>query len=204
MKFSLTIIFFLLSIFVFGQINAETELCDKTKKIDSIEYKKNFIKAYPLSKTKKYKKNKNRITVATKDTIFIFKDEFEKDGYRATSNSVYGADTIKNWVIIRSSWEQASTYYLVNLKNSTIDTLVGKPQIYKDRIVCVEDEFTDGRERIQIWTITQDKIVLNQTFAPHHCDVYGIYRFFLNNNTLYLCCFGGGKWDRKYYKFKID
>jgi hypothetical protein len=169
-----------------GQLYRNEFPCDKLVRIDSNEYKKNFIKAQNLSKTNKYKKVKNKITIITSDTTIVFKDQFEKDGYRLFSYSVTHEEPKRGWILVQQLDEQKSLYYLINLKTSKIAELLGIPKIYGDKIVCQEEEHTDYGERIQIWQIKDNDIYLYKTYPVKKCVLYNLTSCFLNKNMLYF------------------
>ena len=160
--------------------------CSKVVNVDSIEYKKNFTKGKTLSKTNKYKKVKNQVSVTTKDTVFIFKDVFEKSGYRLYSFNVVREDTARHWVLVQQSDDQASSYHLINTKTLKIDILYNIPQIYGDKMICFEDEYTDGGNRIQIWNINEDNITLYKKYDSMKKCFMDLSSVYLNKNALYL------------------
>jgi uncharacterized protein YlaI len=199
MKLSLTTIFIALSIVLIGQVNSKLKFCDGIIKIDAKEFNAKRIKAKTLLKINTYKKAKNRVLVTTNDTTLVFKDVFDKDGERLYSNSIVAFDTLRNWKLVEYADLITSKFYLVNLKTSKIDTLCGIPKIFGNKMVCFESQYTDGGDIFQIWTIENDKVILNKTYMVHWCEIYGLDKYYLNNNFLYF----GDYYNEKYYKLDI-
>ncbi len=57
----------------------------------------------------------------------------------------------RDWVLISCTGYNEEEYYLINEKNGALDTLVGKPKIYGDIILCVEGSRTDWDGKLEIW-----------------------------------------------------
>jgi hypothetical protein len=179
-----TLLLLLFSYAAWGQPFKETTICDKLIKTDSIEYKSKSVKGKTFPKTNSYKKTKGVIKVQTKEKVLAYKDTDGIDGYEY---NVRGADTIKKWVLVERSDIQQSIYFLINLMTLKIDTLIGEPRIYDDKIICKESIYTDSPNRIEIWKIKDNNIVPLIRFSLSVCEKYGIGKFYyLKQKTLYL------------------
>lgn len=173
--------------------------CNKIIRIDSNEWKKKFINGRKLAKTNKYKKEKTKLSILTKDSVFTFKDKYDKFGYLKSKYFAIQEDISKNWVLVEEWHDVYSEFYLINLNTSRIDTLFSVPKIYGKKVICLEPEKTDGANRIQVWNINQNNITLYKVISlKNNCEIYGLWSAFLNNGMLYVQTTEG------YYRLNIE
>jgi len=79
-------------------------------------------------------------------------------------------------------------YYLINPKVNKIDTLVGCPLIFGDKILCQESEYTDGPDFIEIWNLEGNRIQLIDRFSLKPCGKYTIDEMYIREDTLFVRC----------------
>lgn len=174
-------------------------ICNQIKEIDTNEFKVNFVKKEKLFRTTRYKKNNGKLIIKTLDTLIIFKDYYDNGDAIDTYSAVF-EDTIKKWVWVEEKGLHTVTYFLINTKTSNIDTLIGPPQKYEDKIICLEDVYTDGTQFVQIYQIELDKLNLLRKFSLRKCGLSTIERVYLNNKTLYIANSWGKRWKVKVIK----
>jgi len=197
MSINLPFLLLFFSLDLIGQGFQRTSICKNLVVSDSVEFKKSFIKAKHLPSTKDFKKTKNSIKIALKDTTYIFKDQFEKDGYNSYSFKTVGFDSIRKWVLVRGQDEQTNLFYLINLSTSKIDTLIGEPKIYKSKIICLESGYTDSPWNVEIWSIQKDNIMKERIFSLAKCGIHGVKQIYLFGNTLFISNYSDKFWKAR-------
>ena len=92
----------------------------------------------------------------------------------------------RDWVLISCTGYNEEEYYLINEKSGALDTLVGKPKIFGDKILCVEGSHTDWDGGLEIWKI-------GRKFTSCLCELklkeYGVFcvnDIYLANDILYV------------------
>lgn len=170
---------------IFGQELSKTSFkCENLTQIDSLEFEQNKIKFSQIEKSKLISKNNETLTIKTKDSLIVFKDNLSDEYY--FEYRYLGEFPEHNWTIILGQDYNQSYYYLINMESSKIDSLVGFPQIFKNEILAVEGLYTDGSALIEIWEIEKNQIIKTKSFSVKKCMVYGIQEAYLNEEYLYI------------------
>ena len=163
--------------------------------IDSAEYFSNKTNFTTINEPSNITKVNGIIKVQIENNKpFVFEDDTISDNY--TEYFIKGEDKRKNWFLVEEQGDNIDTYYIINKKYNKIDTLVGNPMIFGDRLICLEGNYTGGTDYIQIYDIRNDTLALVKEFS---------LRQFLLTEEIYI------KMDflyvkdvnNKYYKVKL-
>lgn len=169
-------------------------LCDRVIAIDTNEYKKNFLSDDPIQSTKRFEKINNKLTILTSKISYSFTDYFENGDF-ITKYKVVGEDSRRDWVWIEQQGLHSTHYYLINTKTSKIDTLVGPAKIFGDKIVSLEDGYTDSPRQVEIYKITDGKIDRLKRFRLEPCDkICCVRTVYLRDKEIFLSDNSGRKW----------
>jgi hypothetical protein len=192
MKSTLYITFFsflILSCSNKSQLNFE---CEKLIRVDSLEFVKNKIPSEKFDKISELKKVNGEIKIPNQNKLF--KDNLSEDKF--IEHTVTGK--YKDLNLIMGQGLNQNIYFLVN--NGKIDTLVGNPQIFENRILSIEDSYTDFPEIIEIWEIKENgKLKFDKSFSIKYCKDSAIKESYINKNILYICT--GYEWGKnQFYK----
>lgn len=183
----------------FSQTVDTKSICDKVVEIDTTEYKSNFIKSDLLKSTNRFVKTDGKLTIRTKDSVYTFTDNNEHGDYDPLFK-IAGEDVNRNWIWIEEQDLHTVKYFLINVKTSRIDTLIGPPKIFGNKIICLEEEYTDGPRNVEIYRIKNDKIVLIKNFRLSPCDKLCCVRtIYLKGKTIFLA----DNWSKKYRAWKV-
>ena len=164
--------------------------------IDSLEYYSNKITYEEIKQTTTIVKNKKVIKVPYGDSSIEFKDDTTDENFM--EYSVLGENKENHWILIQGQDYNQDYYYVINQRLKTIDTLVGEPRIFYNKLLCQEGSYTDSPEYLEIWDINHGKLQLFKKFSLRKYDVYTINDSFLKNGILYVKYH-----DNKYLKLKI-
>lgn len=158
--------------------------CDEINQIDSLEFKHHKNKFTLISKSNIVSKSNETLTIKTKDSLFVFKDNLSEESF--FEYSYLGEFQEYNWTLILGQDYNQNYYYLINMESSKIYSLVGPPQIYNNKILAIEGSYTDGSALIEIWDIEKNQIIKGKSFSVKKCMIYGIQEAFLNEEYLYI------------------
>ncbi|MBC7426518.1 MAG: hypothetical protein H7321_08275 [Bacteroidia bacterium] len=139
----------------------DNEIYEKVLFIDSFEFYSKMIKPKKLTNGV-FKKINGKIKIPSKDSFFTFKDNLSNENY--FEYSFVGQVKSRNWNFVLGNDYQQSYYYLISENYNKIDSLVGYPLIFGDKIICKEEEYTDCPNYIEIWNINKNSITLNKKF----------------------------------------
>lgn len=193
-KMKRNIIFIILPLFVFygrisannGNVNPNFQLIYQSQTpsvhitpIDSAEFYSNKIECQRPYPTSKYTKRRKRIRIKCKDKKFLFKDNLSDKFYQ----EYFIEGIYKNYVFIKAQDYNNELYYMINPDISKIDTLIGYPEIYGDKILCVEGGKTDSKGMIEIWE-TGGRRLFKISLADY--GLYNVEDAFLLNDNIYL------------------
>jgi hypothetical protein len=180
----------------FGQTFDSKKICDRIVEIDTTEFKSNFVKSDMALSTNSLFKTDGKLTIKTKDSAYTFIDN--NGGDYGPLYKIVSEDVDKNWIWIEEQDLHTARHFLINTKTSRIDTLIGPASIFGDKIVSLEDGYTDSPRIVEIYKIKNDKIVLLRKFPlkPCLCCIRTIY---LKGKTIFLA----DNWDKKYRAWKI-
>ncbi|GEM_PF-2147464 len=92
----------------------------------------------------------------------------------------------RDWVLISCTGYNEEKYYLINEKSGALDTLVGKPKIYGDKILCVEGSHTDWEGKLEIWEIDRKSTSCLCELKLKEYGVFCVDDIYLANETLYV------------------
>jgi hypothetical protein len=153
--------------------------CKNLIKIDSSEYVKNEISYEKFDQISELKKINGEIKIPIQNKTF--KDSLSDENY--IEYTVIGK--FKNWNLIKGQNYNQNYYYLIS--ENQIDSLVGKPKIFENKILSIEDEYTDFPEIIEIWNISEKgNLNREKTFSLKFCKDAPIYESYLSGNNLYI------------------
>lgn len=162
-------------------------LCKDFIAIDKKDFDSSKISTQTIVQLSKVMKSGHSLKVTCKDTTYLFNDIFSKelDAYHLTYK-LLGTNTNKQWTLVQGTDENRNYFYLVNLTSGKIDTLLGLPIMYDDRVLCLEGAYTDGGNKIEIWEIRKNEIFKIKTMNLHKCEIYDPYQIYLLDNSVYI------------------
>jgi hypothetical protein len=155
----------------------------KITKIDSLEFYSNKVIFEKFSRHSTVKKKNGTIKVPIGNSVTEFHDSTNIDNPK--EYSVVGQNERNKWVLIKGENELQDYYYIVNQKENKIDTLVGNPMIFGNKLLCQEGSYTDGTDFIELWDSTNGKLKLIKKFSLRS---YGIFadEIYLKGNTIFV------------------
>lgn len=127
-----------------------------------------------------YKKD-GFIKIETKDSTYFFKDDLSNEYFYEYSIVGYK----RNWILLLGQTYNTDEYFLINKKTNRIYTLVGFPQIYKNYLLCIEGDHTDGTKYIEIWKMRQNKIKQVIKFNLKQYDII-LGDIYMYGNYIYI------------------
>lgn len=172
--------------------------CAELKKIDSTEY---FNKKPKINNSFEEESEIKKIDfkIKTPNQKIIFADHLQEDEL-FMEYEIIGKNSKKNWTLIKGVDYNQNYYYLIN-KNK-IDTLIGIPHIFENKILSIEEPYTDYSELIEIWDINNNnEIKLAKHFSIKFCKESNIEDAYLFETFLYLKCSNNKK--SNFYKLKF-
>ena len=175
---------------------SSTSVCRDLVLIDSIAYFKNEQPFKSFDKPSTIKKVKGVINVPFNKSVLIFRDDTSIDSI--IEYSVAGQNLKNNWILIKAEYYNKDYYYLINQKLNKIDTLIGAPMIFGNRIICQEGSDTDGKEFLEVWNLQNRDLQRVKKFSLIPCGIF-VDDLYLKDNTLFLKCN-----LNKYLKMKIN
>ena len=167
---------------IFRPINPSS-IGRKITKIDSLEFYSNKVIFEKFSRHSTVKKKNGTIKVPIGNSVTEFHDSTNIDNPK--DYSVVGQNEKNKWVLIKGEDELQDYYYIVNQKENKIDTLVGNPMIFGNKLICQEGSYTDGTDFIELWDSTNGKLKLIKKFSLRS---YGIFadEIYLKGNTIFV------------------
>jgi hypothetical protein len=178
----------------FGQPVDSKNICERIVEIDTTEYRSNFVDNDLLKSTNRFVKTDGKLTIRTTGSVYTFIDNNEHGDYDPLFR-VAGEDVNRNWIWIEEQDLHTVKYFLINVKTSHIDTLIGPPKIFGDKIVCLEEGYTDSPRHVEIYRIKTDKIVLIKSFRLSPCDqLCCVESIYLRGKTIFL----SDNWKRRW------
>jgi len=182
----------------FSQTFDTKDICDKVVKIDTVEFKSNFIKSDLLEPTKRFDKSNGKLTIQTTKTVYTFTDKYEHGDFVTTYKAV-GEEVNRNWVWVEELGLHSARYFIVNIRTSHIDTLIGPSKMFGDKIVSLEDGYTDSPQFVEIYKIKDDRIIPLRKFRLNPCNKLCCVRtIYLKGKTIFLA----DNWNKKYRAWK--
>ena len=122
------------------------------------------------------------IKIKSISKTFCFKDDLREKFY----HEYFVIGTIMNNVIVKYQDYNDEVFYMINPSTNSIDTLIGYPQVYRDKILCVEGSKADGGNTIEVWKISPKKSTLLLKTRLIEQKVYHIDQIYLFNNDIYI------------------
>ena len=92
----------------------------------------------------------------------------------------------RDWVLISCAGYNEEEYYLINEESGVLDTLVGKPKIYGDKILCIEGSHTDWDGGLEIWEIDRKFTLCLCKLRLKEYGVFSVDDIYLAKDTLYV------------------
>lgn len=173
--------------------------CDNLILSDSLSFYKNKIEFENFDSICVIKKIKGKIVIP--NTI-VFKDSSNSDVF---SYRVLGENKNRNWFSIVGSDPIQNYYYLYDNKNDKLDTLIGEPKIFYNKILSIESPYTDYPEIIQIWNIQNNgEIKKDKQFSIKFCRNWSISNGYIEDNKVFLECGGNSSAKREYYYIELE
>lgn len=177
--------------------NETTFLCENLKLTDSISFYKNKIEFENFDSICNLKKVKGKIEIP--NTNIIFKDSSNSEAF---SHSILGKNKKRNWFSIVGSDPMQNYYYLYNKNNNKLDTLIGEPKIFDNKILSFEEQYTDYQEIIQVWDILKNgNIKKKLEFSVKSCKEWRIIDGYIKNDKIFIKC---GDFEKKYYTIELN
>lgn len=152
-------------------------------KIDSLEYNSNKVNFKRIDKLSTLKKENGIIKVPTVNTTIEFRDNTSDENLM--EYSVVGQNSMNKWILILGQDYNQDYYYLVNQEISKIDTLVGNPMIFGNKLLCQEGSYTDGTGFIEIWNSKNGKLELEKKFSLKSYNIFA-NEIYLKDNTVFV------------------
>jgi len=200
MKNSIFLIFSYLIISCTSNKDKTTFLCENLKLTDSISFYKNKIDFETFDSICDLKKVNCEITIP--NTNIIFKDDIDKE---ILEYKVLGENKNRNWFSIIAQDPMQNYYYLYNNKNNKLDTLIGEPKIFNNKILSIEEQYTDYPEIIQVWHIQRNgNIKKNKEFSIKYCRNWSISNGYIKDKKVFLECGGNSSTKREYYYIELE
>jgi hypothetical protein len=162
--------------------NAKGNDCPRIVTIDSIEFYNNYQAYSGFDTITTFKKENGFIKVHIQDSMFCFEDDLS-DEYFFEYNIIGQKD---DWILILGQDYHTDQYYLINQATSKIDTLVGFPQIYENKLLCLEGDQTDGTKYIEVWEVNNNVAILISKVDLKKYELFGINEIYLKNKTVYM------------------
>lgn len=171
--------------------------CENLKLSDSISFHKNKIEFETFDSVCNLKKVKDKIVIP--NTNIVFKDSLDSEVF---SHRILGENKERNWISIISQGPLQNYYYLYNKNNNKLDTLIGEPKIFDNKILSIEDQYTDYQEIIQVWDISKNGIIKKKLeFSINKCKESRIIDSYIKNGKIFIKC---GDFEKKYYTIELE
>lgn len=172
-----------------------TSIGRKIAKIDSLEFYSNKVSCKRFDKLSTIKKINGIIKVPVGNFEIEFHDDTNNEN--PIEYSVVGQNGKNKWTLIKGQDELQDYYYMVNQELNKVDTLVGNPMIFGDKLLCLEGSYTDGTDFIEVWNSKNGKLELTKKFSLRSFGIFAD-EIYLRDNTVYV-----RYKSNKYLKMKI-
>ena len=197
MKNSIFLFFGFLIISCNSNKNETTFNCENLKLTDSISFYKNKIEFENFDSICDLKKVNGEIIIP--NTNIVLKDSLDPEIFHY---SVLGINKKRNWFSIIAQDPLQNYYYLYNKNNNKLDTLIGEPKIFGNKILSVEEQYTDYQEIIQVWNILKNgNIKKKLEFSVKNCKEWRIIDGYIKNDKIFIKC---GDFEKKYYTIELN
>lgn len=124
--------------------------CDSIKEISEAYYDLHQIKSNVLDTSNIPPKKGSSILIALGKDSLKFEDLEDADQGISISE-VVGLDKKRQWVLVKSMDEIKDYYYFIDQKKGIVDTLIGYPYLYGDKLICIEGSHTDMPAYVEVW-----------------------------------------------------
>lgn len=197
MKNSIFLFFGFLIISCNSNKNETTFNCENLKLTDSISFYKNKIEFENFDSICDLKKVNGEIIIP--NTNIVFKDSLDPEIFHY---SVLGINKKRNWFSIIAQDPLQNYYYLYNNTNNKLDTLIGEPKIFGNKILSIEEQYTDYQEIIQVWDILKNRNIKKKLeFSLKNCKEWRIIDGYIKNEKIFIKC---GDFEKKYYSIELN
>ena len=171
--------------------------CENLKLSDSITFYKNKIDFENFDSICDLQKVNGKIVIP--NTKIAFKDSLDSEIF---SYNVLGKNKKRNWYSIIAQDPMQNYYYLYNKNNKKIDTLIGEPKIFDNKILSIEEQYTDYQEIIQVWDILKNGLIKKKLeFSLKNCKGWRIIDGYIKNEKIFIKC---GDFEKKYYTIELN
>ena len=149
---------------------------------DSLDFYSNYKNSISFEKRLNEESNTNKIEVKCKNQTYVFANNLSDEDFVEYHHQGY----YKDWQLIQKMGYNDEVYYLINVQNDEVDTLIGYPKIYENKMVCLEGSHTDSKNRIDVWTLSnvQNEKIFSMNLID--IDVFYVDDFYLSDNCLYI------------------
>lgn len=167
--------------------------------------KKNFQfrneKFINLDTAQTFQKTENKISLSFHNINLVFKDDLNEENYQ--EYNYIGKFKSSELYLISQTDNHKTIYYLINSITSKIDTLVGFPVIYNDKLYSIEDRYTDSQNIIQCYNFKNGTVKLLDEFSLISQNKrINTEKYYFKNNYLYFE--DNFEVNPKYFKIKIS
>ncbi len=174
--------------------NSQNDYCIKMFPIDSVTF---YSKKQPyISFNDDYSgvKTNGVLKIKTKSRNIVFQDDLSNEYY--FEYELEGQ--LNNSLLVSGNSYNETEYYIINKKTGIIDTVVGFPKIYNNRLLSIEGDCTDGTKFIEVWRFKGSVLKLLLKFDTKKCNIFNIEDVYVKNSHIYI------KYDCvKYVKIRI-
>ncbi|WP_243349519.1 hypothetical protein [Parabacteroides sp. FAFU027] len=167
---------------IFRPFNSSS-ISRKITKIDSLEFYSNKVIYSRISQPSTIKKKNKTIKVPIGNSAIEFHDNANIDN--PINYIVIGQDKKYEWILIKGEDELQDYYYIVNQNLNKIDTLVGNPMIFGDKLLCQEGSYTDGTDFIELWDTTDGKLKRIKKFSLRTFGIY-VDEIYLKGDMIFV------------------
>ena len=149
---------------------------------DSLDFYSNYKNSISFEKRLSEESNTNKIEVKCKNQTYVFANNLSDVDFAEYHHQGY----YKDWQLIQKMGYNDEIYYLINVQTDEVDTLIGYPKIYENKMVCLEGSHTDSKNRIDVWTLSnvQNEKIFSMNLID--IDVFYVDDFYLSDNCLYI------------------
>ena len=174
--------------------------CDNLIRIDSFSFEQHKIKAEVFDSVTTFKKLNNQIRFPNQKKIF--KDDLSNENYM--EYTLAGEIKNRNWVLVKGQDYNQNHYFIYNKTANTIDTVVGNPRIFNNKILSTEEPYTDYPGIVEIWDIDKNNnITLNKKFPIRNCTDFSLLESYLSKGYLFIRS-GVEQGKSDYFKVKLE
>ena len=149
---------------------------------DSLDFYSNYKNNISFEKRLSEESNTNKIEVKCKNQTYVFANNLSDEDFIEYDHLGY----YKDWHLIQKMGYNDEVYYLISVQTDEVDTLIGYPKIYGNKMVCLEGSHTDSKNRIDVWTLSnvQNEKIFSMNLID--IDVFYVDDFYLSDDYLYI------------------